>query len=301
MHRGEPHPGAHEAIVDRGLFAAVQAGLAAQALERRNRLRGSAAILAGRIFDDRGNRMTPTHCGKRGVRYRYYVSHPLLQKRKHEAGSVARVPAPEIEAMVMQALVGREAQACEQQGMALPNERALVERSLERVTVKRGEIEIRLIPKPADAAGNETAGMHSPIHDAGTEAATILLPWTAPSFTALKGVVHAPSERPGITPETRTALLTAIAKARGWIDDLVEGRATSFAEIAAREGKIERHIRNLAALAFVSPRIVKAIADATAPATLTVTRLANALPSLWSEQESRLATASNRPQGDVVE
>src|SRR5215204_5733995 len=90
VHRGEAHPGAHEAIVDRGLFAAVQAGLAAQAMERRNRIRGSAAILAGRIFDDRGNRMTPTHCGKRGVRYRYYVSHPLLQKHKHDAGSVAR-------------------------------------------------------------------------------------------------------------------------------------------------------------------------------------------------------------------
>ena len=47
VHRGEPHAGAHEAIIDRGLFAAVQAGLTAQALERRNRIRGSAAILAG--------------------------------------------------------------------------------------------------------------------------------------------------------------------------------------------------------------------------------------------------------------
>src|SRR5215210_2112133 len=224
VHRGEPHPGAHEAIVDRGLFAAVQAGLAAQAMERRNRIRGSAAILAGRIFDDRGNRMTPTHCGKRGVRYRYYVSHPILQKRKHDAGSVARVPAPEIEAMVIQALAEREAQACEHQDVAIPSERTLVERSLDRVTVKPGAIELRLIPKAADAAGNETAGMYSPGQEPGTAAATIILPWTAPSFTALKGIVHAPQDQPGITPETRTALLTAIAKARGWIDDLVEGR-----------------------------------------------------------------------------
>ena len=195
---------------------------------RRNRIRGSAAILAGRIFDDRGNRMTPTHCGKRGVRYRYYVSHPILQKRKHEAGSVARVPAPEIEALVIKTLIERQTQACEQQDVAIPHERTLVERSLERVTVKHGEIELRLMPKATDP-GNEAAVVDGPVDDAGTRAATVILPWTAPRFTALKGVVHAPQDRPGLSTETRTALLTAIAKARGWIDDLVEGRATCFA------------------------------------------------------------------------
>jgi hypothetical protein len=28
----------------------------------------------GLIFDDRGNRMTPTHATKVGVRYRYYMA-----------------------------------------------------------------------------------------------------------------------------------------------------------------------------------------------------------------------------------
>jgi hypothetical protein len=56
--------------------------------------------MAGRLFDDRGNRMSPTHANKRGVRYRYYVSHALLQNRKADAGSVTRVPAPEIETLV---------------------------------------------------------------------------------------------------------------------------------------------------------------------------------------------------------
>ena len=145
-----------------------------------------------------------------------------------------------------------------------------------------------------DAAGDEAADVDGPVDEAGTGAATVVLPWTAPSFTALKGVVHAPHDRPGITAETRTALLTAIAKARGWIDDLVEGRAICFAEIAAREGKIERHIRNLTALAFVSPRIVAAIVDATAPASLTVTRLASALPFRWTEQESQVGDCEAR-------
>jgi hypothetical protein len=38
-------------------------------------------------------------------------------------------------------------------------------------------------------------------------------------------------------------LLIAIAKARGWIDDIRLGRIGSFAEIAKREVPGERHIR----------------------------------------------------------
>ncbi|HSZ73232.1 MAG TPA: hypothetical protein VK779_00315, partial [Rhizomicrobium sp.] len=50
--------------------------------------------MTGRLFDDRGNRMGPTHANKLGVRYRYYVSQAILQNRKVEAGSIARAPAP---------------------------------------------------------------------------------------------------------------------------------------------------------------------------------------------------------------
>jgi site-specific DNA recombinase len=41
----------------------------------------------------------------------------------------------------------------------------------------------------------------------------------------------------------------------------------------------------VAPLAFLSPRIIAAIADGTAPADLTVTGLAKALPYPWAEQE----------------
>src|SRR5712691_6709756 len=49
-----------------------------------------------------------------------------------------------------------------------------------------------------------------------------------------------------------------------------------------------RSNRLLAPLAFVSPRIVAAIVDGTAPADLTVTGLAKALPYSWAEQEKSL-------------
>jgi site-specific DNA recombinase len=93
----------------------------------------------------------------------------------------------------------------------------------------------------------------------------------------VKGIIHEPSAKPAMKAESRDALLAAIAKARGWIDDLRLGRA-SFAEIAQREAQGERHIRLLAPLAFVSPRIIAAIVDGTAPVDLTVTGLAKRLP-----------------------
>jgi site-specific DNA recombinase len=115
-----------------------------------------------------------------------------------------------------------------------------------------------------------------------------MLPWAAPSFAAVKGIVHAPSANPTLKPESRDALLTAIAKARSWIEDIRLGRLASFSEIAEREGRGERHMRLLAPLAFVSPRILAAIAGGTAPADLTVTGLAKVLPYSWAEQERHI-------------
>jgi site-specific DNA recombinase len=60
---------------------------------------------------------------------------------------------------------------------------------------------------------------------------------------------------------------------------------TRLAEIAEREVQGERHIRLLAPLAFLSPRIIAAIVDGTAPSDLTVTGLAKALPYSWIEEQ----------------
>ena len=58
----------------------------------------------GRIFDDRGNRMTPTHALKKGVRYRYYVSSTPVQGEKSKAGQASRVPADQVERLVIEAV-----------------------------------------------------------------------------------------------------------------------------------------------------------------------------------------------------
>ena len=60
----------------------------------------------GRIYDDRGHRMTPSHARKRGTKYRYYLSSALLQGGAKQAGTVSRIPADEIEALVANLFVG---------------------------------------------------------------------------------------------------------------------------------------------------------------------------------------------------
>ena len=106
-----------------------------------------------------------------------------------------------------------------------------------------------------------------------------------------KGITSAPSGNQQLDPNTRDTLLAAIGRARVWLRDLTDGRVSSFEEIARREGKRERHVRLLAALAFVSPRIVAAIIEGNAPAGLTVTGLARALPTGWAEQERQIGIA----------
>ena len=122
------------------------------------------------------------------------------------------------------------------------------------------------------------------------EPTMLRLPWMRAN-AARKGIAWKPSTQANLDPAAIDALLTAIGKSRAWVDDLVEGRVQSFAEIADREKMGERHIRNLAVLAFASPRVIEAIANGKVPADLTVTTLARTLPHLWSLQETMLIVA----------
>src|SRR5260370_1404548 len=176
-------------------------------------------------------------------------------------------------------------------GEGLPdNDRDLLERHLERVTLTPNHLELRLrqIIEPTQA--------HDPVNTSTgrptASVTTMVVPWTSPIPSAVKGIIHVPAHNTPIKAGRREALLIAIAKARQWIDDLAHGRAASFAVIARREDKAERHIRLLAALACVSRRMVSALLDGTAPADLTLTKLARALPYCWAEQERRVGISA---------
>jgi DNA invertase Pin-like site-specific DNA recombinase len=284
VYRGAVHPGEQEPILDRALFEAVQAKLAASAANRRLRIRSSPALLAGRIFDDRGNQMTPSHTRKRGVRYRYYVSHALLQNRGGHAGSVPRVPAHEIESMVLDAVRARLRQDTGMEADTPETDRDLIERQVRRVIIKPREIQIELVSPSGVDAGAEGSDHNAPLPRAGASL-VLSVSWTGMNETAVKDIVHSPRAKEIIAPANRDGLLLAIAKARAWVGELVDSRAASFAEIAEREGKVERYVRFLASLAFVSPRIVHSIAEGSFRADLNVTRVVKLIDCSWAEQE----------------
>jgi len=137
-YRGEVHKGEHPAIVDREVFDRVQAMLAERSAAPTVKRGNSPHLLTGLIFDDRGNPMSPTHANKKGVRYRYYTSHALLQRRKEHAGSVPRVSAPEVEALVCEAL-RRDVPAPETE----ISDRDLVAQHVSKVIVRRHLIDWR--------------------------------------------------------------------------------------------------------------------------------------------------------------
>ena len=97
-HKGERHLGQHEPIMERSVWDAVQHLLSDQAPARtaRNRKVASSPLL-GRLFDEHGARLTPSHAIKNGRRYRYYVSRKLVTNTSREHPGGWRLPAQEIE------------------------------------------------------------------------------------------------------------------------------------------------------------------------------------------------------------
>jgi hypothetical protein len=269
VHKGQRYSGEHEAIVDRELFEAVQERLRSGACERR---KGMAATspLVGRIFDDRGNRMTPTHANKGGARYRYYVSCALLQGRKAEAGSMSRIPAPDVEAIVARVL-REHAERTKLTGE--PRDAELVQELLERVTVRNGTIDVLI-------NGSEGA---------------LQVPWSPAPHARKRAVILAEGQdkaRP-IRAEARARLLEGIAKARHWLDELVTGSVMSTEQIAKREGVSERSVRMTLNLAFLAPDLVQAAVDGTLPASAGLSALSD-LPPAWTRQRDEVAALSER-------
>jgi site-specific DNA recombinase len=249
----------------------VQARLAEGSVRRRIARSRSPSLLAGKVVDDAGFAMSPSHATKKGVRYRYYVSQALLQGRRDEAGSIARVSAPDLEALVLAAV---RSHAAEDAGL---DDRELIERHVERVTVTKGKISI---------ARRQPVKASSPDCDPSADPPPPIEVPFQPSGPMRKGLAHAPDASASISPRDRDLLLRAIGRARIWVDSVEAGR-TTFDAVAAAEGLVERHVRRLAPLAYLAPSIVKSIANGSAPAALTISSLTQALPHAWAEQEAQ--------------
>ena len=215
--------------------------------------------------------MTPTHASKKGVRYRYYVSHALLQGQANEARCVTKISAPDVEALIANRLRANSNDGA--------SDREIIENHLDRAIVGKDHYrDHSALRRAADAANNQNDGPDG----LGSLHADLAL---------AEGNLTYAIGRPGDDEATRSALLAAIARSRAWVDTLVKDPAMNIGTIAKRENLAERHVRFLTPLAYLSPRIIEAIAEGRAPADLTVTRLVRNLPAIWVDQEEQLGFA----------
>jgi DNA invertase Pin-like site-specific DNA recombinase len=216
--KGEVLIGEQPAILDRKLFEDVQAKLDEQQTESRRGRVTSEALLAGRIFDDRGHRMTPSHARKAGVKYRYYISTALLQGRAEHKGSVSRVPAEQVEATVIKSMRRHLGAATD------IDDAVLVREHLKKITVRPDQLILEL----KAAAGSKFKGGAGRI-----EMAWIKPPSKKRREILLPALVTANSRRP-IRSESRTLLVSSIGRGRRWLDELVANADTLKASPPAR-------------------------------------------------------------------
>ena len=254
--------------MDPMLFDAVQARLADTRHARRREAELSNSILAGKIFDDRGNTMSSTYSRKGGLRHRYYVSRAFIQGRKSEFGTVRRVPAHDVECKVIEALCAAVPENSES-----TEDRALLN-MVRRINIEKGHIVVELL-EPLTTAGP------SPIR----------IPWS-PKPGKIKRSSMLPhldptkDQRP-IRTERRDTLLRSVGKGRLWLKELLAGETEDTETIAAREGRSKRSVQMMISLAFVAPDIIEAAVRGALPRGIGLTRLMD-LPPLWSEQRQLL-------------
>ncbi|HEX4768695.1 MAG TPA: recombinase family protein, partial [Lichenihabitans sp.] len=218
-------------------------------------------------FDDRGNRMSPTYAIKKGLRYRYYVSTMLVQGRRSEAGSVSRVPATELERIVVDAITTVAASEDP------TSDRDRITTGIERVVVGKGQVELHLTEEAA------SPGKSDPI----------VIAWSPQPMRRRREIIGPSGEsaaRP-IRAEARSKLLAGIARARSWLDEIMSGTVPDIESIAVRETVSARAARMTLSLAFLAPDIVEAAADGILPRGFGLSRLTD-LPLSWAEQRHKL-------------
>jgi site-specific DNA recombinase len=238
-------------------------------------------LLAGLLFDDAGYRMVLTHATKASIRYRYYVSSPHLHGESKTAavGSVSRVPAANIEEVVVKSL---NENLVTENGALTPNvahasDRQMILGRVERIDVCRDRLLVRLkSDHPADLAD---AASPSDVHN-------LSIPWQKPPSKRPRQILlpHGVS-RNAVRPERaerRARLVAAIARGRRWLAEIVSGSITCVEQIASRESCSIRQVSMTISLAFLAPDLVKAAVEGRLPRGIGVERLREA-PE-WRQQ-----------------
>ena len=101
VHKNKEYNGQHEPILSEELFKNVQNLLKANAVKRKHSTNAkTGSLLAGLLYDDKGNKMLPSYSNGKGKQYRYYVSQAIKDPADHERGEITKISAGEIENFV---------------------------------------------------------------------------------------------------------------------------------------------------------------------------------------------------------
>lgn len=259
-HGGKWYPGEHRAIVDRKTFNEVQELLAASANNRKVKRSESGALLIGKLFDDRGNAMSPSFTSKNGARYRFYVSSAILRGRKTEADSVARVSATNIEQTLVNALRER-----------LKIDQAVTDADMIGTYVARLELSSRAVKIST-----------TPI--AKIRSSHFSIPWQVRQPSSAS-IIQADGE---CQPDPK--LVHVIVRAHAWLRALHRNLFDTVEDLAASVKLHPKVVRQELRYAFLAPNVTTAILNGDQPATLSLARIPKTLPLAWREQHHVLGS-----------
>jgi site-specific DNA recombinase len=279
-YKSEILPGEQSAIMDRQLFGAVQQKLTDQWSHRNHAKSKSDHLLTGLLYDDAGHRMIPTHATKAGIRYRYYVSLPHLkgQSKTVSVGSVSRIPATDIEDIIVKS-VNEHLVAMNDQptsGSAHADDRSvMIAEQVVRIDVHKDRLMIRF------KSASTEEGSHS------TDGQLLSIPWQKPKSRKSRQIlIPLGVPRNEVRPtriERRARLVNAISRGRRWLDEIVSGSVPNIEQIATRQKWSVRQVNMTISLAFLAPDLVKAAVEGRLPRGIGVERLRDP-PSEWSRQ-----------------
>jgi len=311
-HKEKLWPGLQDAIIAQPLWDQVQDRLQnASANPRRGHQSKSgihkapiASPLAGKFYDETGDRLTPSHSNKAGKRYHYYISNRLLTGRRQDGMSGWRLPARQFEAAVLSS-VSKHLENCATQHSILSKtdvENAMSIGKAMRVLAHRLEKdprkELRALLKEGRLSVGEISielNREALAKSFGHPEAAIsnrVLSFTAPFHIRKRGVewriIVGEYER-----EPDAVLLNSLAKAHQWLRDIKAGK--SFADIARSNTCSSSYIRQRIRLAFLSPKIQASIVEATHPVDLSLAKILKmGVPMDWAEQERLFGLAAER-------
>ena len=321
VHKDKSYPGEHDAIIDETLWNEVQNKLATN---RDDRVNGSNAkapsLLAGLIYDDAGNRMTPSHANKNGRRYRYYVSNSLIAGNRHSASPGARrVPAADLEALVEKRLcqfletkadlfgiieafitdvnecneiIARSTDLAQQLPTIMQSEKRKILRCLiQKIILNRESLEITINPgqlpmivsKPKDQKHIE------PYQNTNTTPVVL----TIPAMHKRAGIeTRLIFEGPDISnrKEPDRSMLRLLGQAHQFRELVMNNRGRTISQLAKEAGVGGSYFSRILRLSFLSPDIVKTIMANDHPVDLTARQISRKthLPAAWNQQHSWL-------------